>query len=969
MFRLSTFIGIIFLCFGLMYVNAQEPFHLNYTNENGLIDNEVYDLHQDKNGYIWIAGNSGVQRFDGQRFVTYTSPQKKSASLAELCEDTGGRIWMHDFTDRIFYAYNDSLALLKNYQSATGTFPTIYCHKNTLWINASDKISCYTLTKTGAELKKTITLNNSRVTYTYKNKTYCVTPTNVVCFDEYFKPSTLTVNIPKGSNALTSWCAFFELENELYLLTLFDKCVYKLNHSTFEKYTCLPISSDLIGVRVIQNACWVLTRAGAYCFDHDFLSYKHYLSNYPISDILEDKDHSLWMSTLTQGVFYIPNTQVTNNTKHGGFSAIKQWQNQVYLGGIDGNIYRFSNEKISLLHATQKRKEIGFIYHHAQTQTTFWGNASLVKSTQQKKAKEFASNPGTKQLEALDKNWFLCSSSDGLMLMQGDLNTKSTPPNWLLAVAEPIQKSAYFKYRIIPARTQQFYLNQPKKYVLAITKNGVYKVTEQGKELLHYNHEPIYATSITGHGDSVWIATLSNGILFYYNGNLTAHQSITNDLLSNQLQKISYQQGCLLVIHAKGLQVFDLIKNKTFNFLQSDGIYKGNIHEALLYNNQVYLVNSNGLTTFPLTLTYAATTSPQVYINTINGKKSNLTLTQYLTENNKLNIAYSLVGFKYKDWTKVRYKIEGYETDWNENTFDAREINYNALPYGNYWVLIQAVNEANGTFSDVVKIPVQVKAPFYKSIYFILAMALLALVLVWYLMQLRIKKLAQKNKELLEKERINKELKSSMLASIKSQMNPHFIFNALNTIQSYVLQNDKLQANFYLGKFSDLMRRILNMSARDNVKLEEEIESIKLYLELENMRFNGQLNYQIVLPENDELLDAEIPSMIIQPYVENAIKHGLLHKSGTKNLVLTFNLFEPKIIKVTVKDNGIGRQQAAQMKARAVKHATSFSSEANRKRLELLNEQLTTKIGLEIIDEFDGIFAAGTTVIMYIPYQ
>jgi LytS/YehU family sensor histidine kinase len=152
-----------------------------------------------------------------------------------------------------------------------------------------------------------------------------------------------------------------------------------------------------------------------------------------------------------------------------------------------------------------------------------------------------------------------------------------------------------------------------------------------------------------------------------------------------------------------------------------------------------------------------------------------------------------------------------------------------------------------------------------------------------------------------------------MLASIKSQMNPHFLFNALNTIQAYIYTNDKENASVYLGKFSELTRRILEMSNKDCVPLSEEIKSLSLYLELEKIRFEDLLHYTF---EVDPALQPDfvyIPSMLIQPYVENAIKHGLLHKKDDRQLWIKF-IKERDCLMVIIDDNGIGRKRSAQLK-------------------------------------------------------
>ena len=226
----------------------------------------------------------------------------------------------------------------------------------------------------------------------------------------------------------------------------------------------------------------------------------------------------------------------------------------------------------------------------------------------------------------------------------------------------------------------------------------------------------------------------------------------------------------------------------------------------------------------------------------------------------------------------------------------------------------------------------------------------------------------QKNELLSQKMKLEQELQQSMLASIKSQMNPHFLFNALNTIQSYIYTNDKENASQYLGKFSTLTRMILDMSNKDIVTIAEEIKALQLYLELEQLRFEDKLKYTFNVDNNISTETTFIPSMLIQPYVENAIKHGLLHKKNDWFLSLHFTKANEGIT-IIIDDNGIGRKRSEELNKHKAKHHQSFATNANRKRLEILNRGLMQHIALEVIDKKDSYGnSLGTSVKLFIPF-
>jgi LytS/YehU family sensor histidine kinase len=202
------------------------------------------------------------------------------------------------------------------------------------------------------------------------------------------------------------------------------------------------------------------------------------------------------------------------------------------------------------------------------------------------------------------------------------------------------------------------------------------------------------------------------------------------------------------------------------------------------------------------------------------------------------------------------------------------------------------------------------------------------------------------------------------LENFRSQMNPHFIFNALNSIQDYIISNEKELASKYLVKFSRLIRMYLDHSQQNMISLKQEITALNFYLELEKVRFDDALYYEININESVNPNQIKIPSLFIQPYVENAIKHGLLHKQGDKKLIIDFNI-ESNFLKITIEDNGVGRARAQEINKASHK---SFSTKANQERIKLYKNKLNLDITVITEDLKDANNKAiGTRVIIYIP--
>ncbi|WP_396188708.1 histidine kinase [Flavobacterium sp.] len=220
----------------------------------------------------------------------------------------------------------------------------------------------------------------------------------------------------------------------------------------------------------------------------------------------------------------------------------------------------------------------------------------------------------------------------------------------------------------------------------------------------------------------------------------------------------------------------------------------------------------------------------------------------------------------------------------------------------------------------------------------------------------------------LEKLNAEKKVIESDLNTLKSQMNPHFIFNALNSIQSQFMFGNKLIANEMMSNFTKLTRTILEVSSENVIPLQTEIEILKRYLDLEKLRLKDDFNYAINIDKNLDIDYHKIPPMLIQPFAENSIKHGLLHKEGEKKLTIDFTLDQSEeFLVVTIEDNGIGRKKSEEIKSKN-KH-NSFSTNSIAQRLELLNENKKIKEMLvyeDLVNE-NGI-GIGTRVILKIEF-
>ena len=246
-------------------------------------------------------------------------------------------------------------------------------------------------------------------------------------------------------------------------------------------------------------------------------------------------------------------------------------------------------------------------------------------------------------------------------------------------------------------------------------------------------------------------------------------------------------------------------------------------------------------------------------------------------------------------------------------------------------------------------------------------LSLLGISLLWYN-----RKLDGKNKDLVAKNGIIKDItykiQSTEITALRAQMNPHFIFNCLNSIQLFTAQNDPDKASEYLTKFSRLIRLVLDNSKTDKISLTNELETLKLYIEMESMRFRGKVKHEINIADDVDVYFIQIPPLLIQPFVENAIWHGLMHKEEGGTIKITITQPKENILLVEVVDNGIGREKAMEYKSKSATKHKSYGMKITADRIELINQMYQTNTNIKVMDvKNDKNEVIGTKVIIEIP--
>ena len=314
---------------------------------------------------------------------------------------------------------------------------------------------------------------------------------------------------------------------------------------------------------------------------------------------------------------------------------------------------------------------------------------------------------------------------------------------------------------------------------------------------------------------------------------------------------------------------------------------------------------------------------------------------------------------------RYKYKLLGHDTDWRNSKID-NLISYNRVPPGTYTFKVKAYTE-DGLESEINEnIKVKVKAEWFESLWFKILILALLLLLTYLFYKVKVGSL---KRELALESKFQNELAQVKLEALRSQMNPHFLFNCLNSIDNFILNNNPAQASEYLSKFSKLIRNTLEFSKRNLISLKEEIEMAEVYIKMEQMRFENKFDYHIHIEEDININELKIPPLILQPYIENSIWHGLLHKDEKGQLDVRIGS-AGKFIQLEIEDDGIGRHKSAEIKSKSASKRKSYGMKITKERIDIINELDGFEGHVKTVDKMDESGnPIGTKVILKLLYN
>ena len=966
---------------------AQQPSHY-IIGEEELAETDIYTSIQDKEANVWLGTDRGLFKYDSYTFTPYHNVAMKSKSLFRLTANQAGQLFCHNLAGQIFTIQDDSLHLF--YEIPDSLLST-HTHLN---FDNQDNLIVYSkgLFSISPQKQLTVLFYRSFLPGLVGVTNLCKTATGNVVFALHFTDSIGIVrnnqlswkvlkNYPSGSyynnclsndkdivltlsarrNGRSQFCRLSQNLDSLYFMS-YIKTRIDVSYLSHQQQLWNSIGN---------NGAYVLDIDGKPLYNNQFL-----FKDYFISGAYEDREDNLCLTTLGRGIIVIPTQNIIDYApdpivKDELFKTLTQDEaGNIYLGGKSGDIYIKKRDSTTIKkwapRPINKRSKKLFHIPVSNSILSYNERSWLFNIHDAQLSHHFNNFQAIKDAYPINDSLFLFSTSAGIELLNFTTDTSALFYNFL---AFDLQKTRYKQFPFprfcFPiGRTLCIAYNRAKNVIWAGQNKGLICIHPQHIDTLSYQNRSIIANDIELQDNFVWVAT-SSGLLQFKNQKVTAHITTGDGLLSNEISQLKIKGHLLYLATQKGFQVYDTRLKVFQNFRTTDGAISNAITDFLITDAGIWLTSSKGLQFFrfedltfnevPPILSFSkliVNDAPYAYDSTAH----------FNYERNRFEFHFIAKGYRHRGTLSYQYRLQPIEKQWKISSFRENYMKYPGLAPGQYTFEVQAINES-GVKSKTLRYNFVISPPFTQTwtFYLLCFVSIIAIVSIFFLIRIAI----IKRRLILERE-----LKSSKITAIKAQMNPHFVFNTLNSVQDLIMMEDIRSSNIYLGKFADMMRKTLRFSDKEYISLSEEVDLLQLYLDLEQLRFEEDFKYNITLDfPNEQAEQLMVPAMLLQPYVENAIKHGLLHKKGLKILSIHFHIAQEHLV-CKIEDNGIGRKASHAINQRRRKYHQSFASEANKKRIELVNENSKKPIFFEIIDNYDQDGnATGTTILFKFPIE
>lgn len=926
------------LWFQLTGLFAQTPSYYHYTTADGLASSTVFELIQDKDGFIWMATLNGISRFDGQQFITYrTNDGLNSNAIISMVEGSSGEMYIG--------SYEEGINVLKN-----GNIENFHSDFN------EKKIGINYL---HLDTSKT----NKNKLYAYKGlSSLYIFPENKSGKKPYaidFKPHSLIMveNLPTGEKVAFTSGGLFTIRNDsiekfqisglndttAYCLSpAYDssyyigakEMIYKIKHGeVIKRYKVNLFEDDNKVIKILcdrnENIWFSIMNKGFFYIAAGSdtiidIGSKMGLGTTLVNNYLEDAEGNIWLSTYGKGVFCLYNLYLRRYSENDGLSSnsvqsiFKAGSTKLLIGTFNG-LNVLENGVINQVEINSRNPSTDYIHNIKEYDDQFYvcgsfGGNEIINTTYKGLHLHMFTLPS------------FCKTDAGVYLFGTNANTLFTQKE-ISKEINPFSISTVFGDTLINNRVNEIVEDSAYNIWIA-TSLGLCKASlflnEAGKIELKksfFPEHPVLSARINAilqdKAHNIWFAG-KKGIAKYNseNDSVVSYTSVSGHDLSASTSLASDNKNRIWIGNMKGLYVFDGNGVKHINSrngLPSDEVL------SLFYEsekNTLYIGTTKGMSVLDVSLFDASFVSPPA-VKIIRIKAGDSLFTDYnnlVFKPKQHDVYIDFVGLNFSSPGAVSYSYS-FHNEWV--TTNQNALSFISLRPGVYKLQIRA-KTLNSAWGKPTIISFRVLPSLSETHWFRLMMAVSFVIFLMLMATWRLNINKRKARKELE---VNERINALKHQALSATMNPHFISNSLNSVQYLVNSRRYEEANEYIAMMAKLMRKNLDTAGSGFILLSEEIDRLKLYLELEKMRFQEGFTYKIVIGTHVESNKVLIPNMIIQPFVENSLWHGILNSGQSGLLTVSFNFEDVEInniisraLIIKVIDNGIGIVAASKHK-------------------------------------------------------
>ena len=955
----KTAFKFIFCCFSPIILFAQfEPVR-NFSVKDGLPSGVVYDCLQDKQGFMWFATAAGLARFDGSNFKVFTTEDGLTNNeVLQVALDPDGSIWIFPFgtTGCIYDPGTQKFYNEKNY-------PELQKIKDLKLPSIRNSAPGFI----GHSFEKTFFFENKKIRFVKQGvDIWPVNKDSFIFFPDHkrsyllanndsskldFPVPIIDINFSKSPD-WGRWKIFINSSQTTEL------SLYEYANDGSVKQRALFRSDHLINnVTKYGRKIYITTVNGIYVADTLLAELEYFFPGKNISKAFVDKNGNEWICSLSgEGVYLrlkndVKQFNITSGLPVDNITSLRiNKSNLLICGDEKGNIYKIDPQE------------------------------QIIKPSYLTKLPE-----AVRGIE-LRKNSFLAYSSyklfsDNKFIPEyfGAIKSVIADANDNLLVGSAIMLKLYNeekeKFDTIGASQRFTALSYNEGKLYYGNNKGLFEKIDYEnyeeempvKNKAEALRQPINHLLSTIDG-ILWIATNTDGIVAYQNDRIIGHfNTLSNQAISSNICKKVFfdkENNSIWVVTNKGLNKIsyklwgDSLSAVINSITSSDGLNDDDVNDVCVKEGKVYAATIKGICVFDADL---SNEEVPIRITDISIKdysspdssgtiKSNYDL-QY--GQNNISISYTGICFTCNSKLVYQYRMLGIGNDTLWKTTTANTVEFGELQKGNYTFQVRTEQD------NIQELRFYIKPAFWQTNLFFAFVAVGIAGIFFFSIKFVARQIRKREAE---KTIINKKFAELEFQALQAQMNPHFVFNAMSTLQYYILKNESENASEYLAKFARLMRLFLESSRNKFIEVRNEIELLRNYIELEQVRLEHSFQYQIYIDPNVEM-DTKIPSVMIQPFVENAILHGLRHKNDGNGLLELHFYDRDHVLECRIQDNGIGREESAMINKAKDKLYKSQALDIIGEKVKALKEINNVDIEISIEDHINETGSgSGTTV-------